>query len=120
MKAYWESGGIAPRILDLGSRWRWVVSFTARPLYFQAKSPWYALDRRLDGPESRSGRGGEGKKSQPLPGFEPPIIQPIAQRYTTEVFRNWLGNKISAFKEPKYLSPESHLTQIPVHGPGFT
>jgi hypothetical protein len=25
MKTYWESGGIAPRILDLGTRWRWVV-----------------------------------------------------------------------------------------------
>jgi len=23
MKAYWESGNIAPRILDLGTRWRW-------------------------------------------------------------------------------------------------
>jgi hypothetical protein len=22
MKRYWESGGIAPRILDLGTRWR--------------------------------------------------------------------------------------------------
>jgi hypothetical protein len=22
MKTYWESGGIAPRILDLGTRWR--------------------------------------------------------------------------------------------------
>jgi hypothetical protein len=28
MKTYYRSGGIAPRILDLGSRWRWVVSFT--------------------------------------------------------------------------------------------
>jgi hypothetical protein len=33
MKAYWVSGGIAPRILDLGTRLRWVVSFTPRPLY---------------------------------------------------------------------------------------
>jgi len=24
MKAYWGSGGISPRILDLGTRWRWV------------------------------------------------------------------------------------------------
>jgi hypothetical protein len=56
-----ESEGIAPRILDLGSRWRWVVSFTPRPLYSQGKSPWYPLDRRLGGPQSRSGRGGEEK-----------------------------------------------------------
>jgi hypothetical protein len=33
MKRYWESGGIAPRILSLGTRWRWVVSFTPRPLW---------------------------------------------------------------------------------------
>jgi hypothetical protein len=30
MKMYWRSVGIAPRILDLGTRWRWVVSFTPR------------------------------------------------------------------------------------------
>jgi hypothetical protein len=51
------SGGIAPRILDLGTRWRWMVNFTARPLYPQAKSPRYPLDERLGGPQSRSGRG---------------------------------------------------------------
>jgi len=32
-KTYCGSGGIAPLILDLGTRWRWAVSFTARPLY---------------------------------------------------------------------------------------
>jgi len=46
-KAYW--GSIVPRILDLGTRWRWAVSFTFRPLYPQRKSPWYPLDRRLGG-----------------------------------------------------------------------
>jgi hypothetical protein len=30
-----------------------------RPLYPQEKNPWYPLDRRLGGPQSRSGRGGE-------------------------------------------------------------
>jgi hypothetical protein len=29
------------------------------------------LDRRLGGPQSRSGRGGEEKNSQPPPGIEP-------------------------------------------------
>jgi hypothetical protein len=65
------SGGIVPRILDLGTRWRWVVSFTSRPLYPQGKSPWYPLDRRLGGPQSRSGRGGEEKNSQTPSGIEP-------------------------------------------------
>jgi len=27
MKVYWRSGGIARHILDLGTKWRWVVSF---------------------------------------------------------------------------------------------
>jgi hypothetical protein len=35
MKAYWGSGSRAPRILDLGTRWRRVVSFT--PGHFTAR-----------------------------------------------------------------------------------
>jgi hypothetical protein len=71
MKAFRGSGGIAPCIIDHGTRWRWVVGFTPRPLYPHGKSPWYPLDRRLGGPQSRSGRGGEEKNSQPPPGIEP-------------------------------------------------
>jgi hypothetical protein len=56
-----------------------------RPLYPQGKSPWYPLDRRLGGLQSSSGRGDEEKNSQPLPGIEPPIIQPVTQRYTAEL-----------------------------------
>jgi hypothetical protein len=84
-----ESGsvGIAPRVLDLGTRWRWVVSFTPWPLYTQGKSPWYTLDRRFVGHNSQSGRGGKEKKSQPLSGLDPPIIQPVVQRYTTKLHR---------------------------------
>jgi hypothetical protein len=40
------------------------------------------LDRRLGGPQSRSGGGGEEKNSQPLPGLESLLIQLVAQRYT--------------------------------------
>jgi hypothetical protein len=54
MKAYWGSGGTAPRIPDLETRWRWVVSFTPRPFYPQSWNPWYSLDRRLSRPQSRS------------------------------------------------------------------
>jgi len=54
MQAYRGSGGVAPFIL-----WpRQVVSFTTRPLYPQRKSPWYPLERRLSGPQSRFGRVG--------------------------------------------------------------
>jgi hypothetical protein len=71
MKAYWGSGVTAPRILDLSTRWRRVVGFKLRPLYLQGKSPSYPLDRRLGGPQSRSGRGGKEKNSQLLPEIEP-------------------------------------------------
>jgi hypothetical protein len=55
MKAYWESGCKLHSFFDLGTRWRWVVSFTTRPLYPQGKSPWYPFNGRLGGPQSRSG-----------------------------------------------------------------
>jgi hypothetical protein len=87
MKVYWGSGGIFPRILDLGTTWRWVVSFRPQPLYPQGKTLWYPLDRRLSGSQCRSGRDGEEKNSQLRPGLEPPIIQPEAQHYTTELYR---------------------------------
>jgi hypothetical protein len=54
-----ESGRIDSHFLDLGTCWMWVVSFTPRPLYPRGKSPQYQLDRRLGGPQSRSGRLGE-------------------------------------------------------------
>jgi hypothetical protein len=75
----------APRIIDLGTRWRSVVSVKPRSLYLQGKNPLYPLDRRLGGPPSRSGRGGKEQNSDPLPGLELPIIQAVAQRYTTDL-----------------------------------
>jgi hypothetical protein len=70
MKTYWGSEGIAPRILDLGSRLSWVASFTHQPLYPQGKSSRYPSDRRLGGHQSRSEHGGEENNSQPLSGIE--------------------------------------------------
>jgi hypothetical protein len=86
MKAYWGSGGIAPRI-DFGTTWMWLVSFTSRPLYPWGKSPCYPMSRRLGGPQNRCGHGGEENNSQPLSGIEHPTIQPVAQPYTTELSR---------------------------------
>jgi hypothetical protein len=66
-------GGVDVKLhafFDLGTRWRWVVSFRPRPLYHQGKSPCYPLDRRLGGLQSRSGCGVEEKNSQPPPGIE--------------------------------------------------
>jgi hypothetical protein len=58
-------GCIDPHFLDLGTSWRWVVSFTPRPLYHWGNSPRYPLDRRLGGPQSQSGRREEGKILDP-------------------------------------------------------
>jgi hypothetical protein len=42
-----ENGGVAPPILNLGTRWRWVVSFALRALNPRGMSPRYPLDGRL-------------------------------------------------------------------------
>jgi hypothetical protein len=54
-------GCIDPHSFYLGTSWKWVVIFTSRPLYPRGKSPWFPLDRRLGGPQNRSGRHGEKK-----------------------------------------------------------
>jgi hypothetical protein len=61
-----------------------VVSFMPWVLYPQGNSLWYPLGR-LGGPQSWSGHGGEEKNSQPLLGLELPIMQSVAERYTTEL-----------------------------------
>jgi hypothetical protein len=76
----WRSGCIDPRILDLGTSWRWVVSFTFRPLYSRGKSPRYLLDMRLAGPQSQSARReGETKLDS---NSDSSGVQPVASRYT--------------------------------------
>jgi hypothetical protein len=67
----WRSGCIDPHFLDLGTSWRWVVSFRPRPLYPRGNSPRYALDRRLGAPQSRSGRCGEEKILDPTETWNP-------------------------------------------------
>jgi hypothetical protein len=70
MKTNWGSGGIAPRILDLGTGWRWVVSFTHLGGWV---GPRAVLDAVV-------------KRKIPIPRRESnprtPIIQPVAQRCT--------------------------------------
>jgi len=44
------------------------------------KEPWYKLDRRLGGPQNRSGRDDEEKIPSPARESNPrtPIVQPVA------------------------------------------
>jgi hypothetical protein len=72
-------------IFDHGTRWRWVVTFTPRPLYLRAKSPQYPLDRRLGG-SRRSGRCEEEKIStlpriEPRPSSPPSTLPEFVWRY---------------------------------------
>jgi len=61
---------MAPRILNLGTGWMSVVSFTPCPLYRQGMSPRYALDRRLGGPRDDVDAVCEEKNSLPFLGIE--------------------------------------------------
>jgi len=60
MKICWDSGGTAPRILNLGTRWRW--QSLSRPGPFTPGERVHGTHWRMGGPESQSGRDGEEKK----------------------------------------------------------
>jgi hypothetical protein len=64
------SGGIAPHILNLITRWKCVASFKHQVLYPWGKRPQYSFHRMLGGPQNWSGHGDEHKKSLPLPQME--------------------------------------------------
>jgi len=72
VKTHWGSRCIAPSVLNLGTRWRWVVSFTFRPFYPREKSLRYPLRRRLG--------GRDGKRHDPIidtAGNWTPIVQSV-------------------------------------------
>jgi hypothetical protein len=76
-------------IFDLGSIWRWMVSFPPRPLYLRENRPRYPLDKRLFGAQSRSGRYGEDNYFVPV-GNGTSSIQPVALRCTDwAIFRKF-------------------------------
>jgi hypothetical protein len=52
------------------------------PLFAWGKSPWYPLDRRLGGPQNRSGRG-EEKRSLAPTGTRTPTSQPSSSQLVT-------------------------------------
>jgi hypothetical protein len=67
------------------------------------------LDRRLGGLQSRSGRSGEEKNSQPLPGLEPPIIHSVAQRYNIELIQ--LLVELDYFSQTKFIYNIKYTSQ---------
>jgi hypothetical protein len=65
------SGGIAPLILWPRHYMEVGDQFHAPAALPPGKEPLVPIDRRLGGPQSRSGRCGEEKNSEPLPRIEP-------------------------------------------------
>jgi hypothetical protein len=59
MKAYWGVEVPLHSIFDLGIKMEVSGQLHASASLPQEKSPWYPLDWRLGGPQSRSGHGGE-------------------------------------------------------------
>jgi hypothetical protein len=61
----------------------WVISFTLRPLCPRGKRPRYHLDRRLGGPQRRSGRFGENSWPYRDSNSDFWIVQPAITTYAT-------------------------------------
>jgi hypothetical protein len=81
IRMYGGSGCIDPSFLELGSRWRWVISYTPGQLNTPGgKSPLYLFHRSLRGPQSP----GWTTWSRPYrdSNFEPSVVQPVASRCT--------------------------------------
>jgi hypothetical protein len=83
MKTYWGSGDPVLCILNLGTRWEWVVSFMPWQLYIWGKNLWYPLDRRLGGPQCQSGHCG---KKIPFPCWESNLSCPASTLVTILTF----------------------------------
>jgi hypothetical protein len=132
MKTYWGMEVQLHAFFDLGSRWRWVVSFTPRPLCPQEKNLRYPSERSLDGPQSRSGDGGEEKNLHPLHGTRTPDYlarRPAIPAPTMEQGPSWKADSNSAFmdwkvdyciqKAPLLVSTLSQMNPVHITQPYF-
>jgi hypothetical protein len=81
------SGCKDPNFLDLGTSWRWVVSFSPLPLFPRGKSPRYPLERIWVDP--RAGLDdGEKRKFLTLPGLE---LRPLGRPARSQSLSRLLG-----------------------------
>jgi len=74
-------------IRDLHTRWRWVVSFTHRPLYPREWVPGTHWVGRGVGPIAGVDAVIKRKIPSPCRASNPTTIQPVAKSYTTELSR---------------------------------
>jgi hypothetical protein len=97
-------------LLDLDTRWRWVISFTPLSLYSRGKSPRYPLDERLGGPQSRSGRCGEENSFVPV-GNWIPSVQSVTHSYPDWIIPT-LGGPTSSFNYILCATLFAHLVTL--------
>jgi hypothetical protein len=69
-------------ILNLGTRWKRIVSFTSWPLYPWEKNARFPLDRRLGRPQISSGHS--GKEKNPCPYCKSNPSSPAQPSYYTD------------------------------------
>jgi hypothetical protein len=87
----WSYGS---NIFDLGTRWEWVISFTSRPHYRRVNHFLFPLDRRLGGPQIRSGRCEEEEN------FAPTWNQILVPQPVTRGYVDWaIPNPLFAKKK---------------------
>jgi hypothetical protein len=108
MKTYWGRGGTAPHILTLGTRSRWAVRFTPRPIYPREKRCRHPLDWILGGPQSRFGCSGEKKN---------PLSAPAANRtprsLVTMLTATWIAGNLAKIRTGYLPHMSGMLTSTP-------
>ena len=88
VKTHTGGRSIAPLILNLGTRRRWVISFTTQQLSL-GKETEFPLNRWLDGLWSQSRHFRKGKNFLLLLGIEPQIIQSVPQSLYWLSYLSW-------------------------------
>jgi hypothetical protein len=71
-----RSGVVAKCILNLGTRWMLVVSFTPPAALYPGINPWYPFDRRLNRHRAGLDRAVENRKSPCSTSNQTPAFQP--------------------------------------------
>jgi hypothetical protein len=94
-------------ILDLGTRWRWVVNFMPWPLTTQENCLWHILDRRLGGPQGRSGCSEE--RNVTLAANQTSTIQPVAHHCTDWAYHLFLTDQVKTELNIRQI-PFSHIS----------
>lgn len=74
----WRSGCVETRIPDLCTRWRWVASFTVRPVNLRGNSQQNPLHRSFGGPQNGSDRPGEERNLAPTETRNRPLCRPVS------------------------------------------